>query len=314
MSDQGPRVDDGDDARALLREELVAQQSKWTSLEDFGGLAVTDALRALVARDDVRAWIADATEHPARDGTWSGDPAHYLAVRALRFVQTRHQFVDLRAATPRIVSAHRVLLRSIAAGAPLDPAFVTLGNELRATLRELLPSAALEVVCAEHAPALQLKVLGLDPETMLEPILDLGCGEEARLVHLLREAGKIATGVDRIATPGPFVQEADWFEVELAPSTYGTIISHLGFTHHFLHHELRQSEEAFRYARRYMEIVRALIPGGTFAYAPGVPFVEDHLAKARFEITKRPIEAPRPEDERIAKAIPLYACHVRRRG
>src|SRR5690606_18404843 len=40
-------------------------------------------------------------------------------------------------------------------------------------------------VCGQYSPDVQLAVLGIDPQTLSGPILDLGCGEEGRLVQAL---------------------------------------------------------------------------------------------------------------------------------
>jgi SAM-dependent methyltransferase len=151
-----------------------------------------------------------------------------------------------------------------------------------------------EVVCAAHAWELQLALLGLDPDAIAEPILDLGCGEGAPLVTALRARGKDAIGVDRITVPTSHVVETDWFEFPIAPDRYGTVISHLAFSTQFLHHHLRPEGDAERYARKYMEILRGLRDGGVFAYAPGLPFLEGLLPADRFRVETRPIETPIP--------------------
>jgi SAM-dependent methyltransferase len=177
------------------------------------------------------------------------------------------------------------------------------------------PGPALrEVVSAEYAPELQLRVLGLDADALPEPILDLGCGPGAALVRALRARGKDAAGIDWLAAPADGVRRASWLELPLAEGSLGTVISHLGFSLHFLHHHLRPGDEALRYARRYMEILRALRPGGLFAYAPGLPFVEAHLPATQWRVERTPVAIPRPPAPAGAPELPWYASRVVRLG
>ncbi|HEY6878180.1 MAG TPA: hypothetical protein VI299_09175, partial [Polyangiales bacterium] len=64
---------------------------------------------------------------------------------------------------------------------------------------------------------------------------------------------------------------------------YGTIVSHQAFSLHFLHHHHAAGDTAFDYARTFMAILRALVPGGVFAYAPGLPFIESVLTGYRVQ-------------------------------
>ena len=97
----------------------------------------------------------------------------------------------------------------------------------------------------------------------------------------------------------------------LPAGSLGTVLSHLGFSLHFLHHHLRPGDEALRYARRYMEVLRSLRPGGVFAYAPGLPFVEEHLDAGRWRLERTPLPVP---DAAVAPPVPWYSSRVRRLG
>jgi hypothetical protein len=142
-----------------------------------------------------------------------------------------------------------------------------------------------EVVCAEYSPAMQLSVLQLDPATMQGPVLDIGCGQHAYLVRHLQEQGIAATGIDRfIETPEDFLAATDWLEYPLQPGYWGTIISNLSFSNHFLHHHQRSNSEYLRYARRYMEILAALKTGGSYHYAPQLPMIEAYLPSSQYLI------------------------------
>jgi hypothetical protein len=185
----------------------------------------------------------------------------------------------LSAALPGVFSAHQRRLagfvRAVAAAhADAGPEFV-FGEPLS----------------AEHSPGLQLEVLGVEPRDLLEPVLDLGCGPSAGLVRRLRAEGIDARGLDRDVVAEPFLVRGDWLEASLGRSRWGTILSHLGFSMHFLHHHLRPRGSAERYARRYLELLRALRPGGSFRYVPALPFLESLLPSAVYAVSRR--EPPR---------------------
>jgi hypothetical protein len=147
---------------------------------------------------------------------------------------------------------------------------------LAAVFEEVLGPSPAEVPSATYSPDLQLAVLGLS--ALREPILDVGCGKDAALVKFLRARGQKADGID-LRAPAEATR-ASWLGFDYGAARWGTITSHLGFTLHFMHQEMKRSELAFDYARAYMRIVKALAPGGTFAYIPGVPFIESMLPKA----------------------------------
>lgn len=274
------------------------------------------------------AWLEEVLAAP-RGAGWHLDPAGHLAARVLRWLAARNQFLPLDDACEASLAAlHRDALREGAAAlrqagsasalaAALQPVVARYQAGLAALVRGLAaPGAGLalrEVVAAEYDPELQLRVLGLDPAALAEPILDLGCGAEARLVRWLRARGLDAEGIDRAAEPGEGILRAGWLEVPLRPRTLGTVVSHLGFSLHFLHHHLRAGDEAARHARRYMEILGALRPGGVFAYAPGLPFVEEHLPPSAWRVERTAVPAPRPRAAG-AGALPWYACRVTRLG
>ncbi len=174
-----------------------------------------------------------------------------------------------------------------------------------------------EAVCGGYSPALQLDILGIDPGALAEPVLDLGCGERGALVRHLRSFGKRAFGVDRLAATGDFIARADWFDFPLGRLCWGTVISHMGFSNHFLHHHLRANGSPERYARRYMEILDALVPGGSFVYTPGAPFIEEILPRGRWTVVRRslPEVSGSAADVSLARLLGesvFYSCRVTR--
>lgn len=144
-----------------------------------------------------------------------------------------------------------------------------------------------QVVCGEYSPQFQMNLLGLDDKTLVEPVLDIGCGKTGTLVKHLRTLGFKAIGVDRLVESDPSLKSADWFDLDLIPETWGTIISHIAFSNHFLFHHRYKKGKPDTYARLYMRILQSLKSGGKFIYSPGLPFIEQYLPVDRFIVTSR---------------------------
>ncbi len=170
----------------------------------------------------------------------------------------------------------------------------------------------------EYSPRTQLEVLHISACDLPAPVLDLGCGREGRLVRWLRDHGKAAVGIDLGAEAGPGLVAGNWFEADLGVETWGSIVSHMAFSSYFMHSHLRHTGEARRCAARYMAILAALVPGGAFYYAPGLPFMEHVLTPNRFEVSRQPLEAlqgrwlDRVLADLFGKTV-LYAARVVRR-
>ena len=141
---------------------------------------------------------------------------------------------------------------------------------------------------------------GREAVSIEPPVLDVGCGRRAGLVRTLRRLGIEAEGVDRYAPPGAGLTRADWLQFDYGVSRWGTIISYMAFTSHFIHHHRREHPRWIAYAEAYTAILESLISGGVFAYAPSVPFVEVHLDPARFAIRS------------VAVSAGLHASQIRR--
>ncbi len=138
--------------------------------------------------------------------------------------------------------------------------------------------------CSEYSAALQLELLQLDIEDLIEPVLDIGCGKQGMLVNYLREAGIEAYGIDRFAAGLQYAESLDWLEYPYGVMCWGTITSNLGFSNHFKHHHLRNDGKYIDYARKYIEILRSLKVGGSFHYAPGIPFIEQYLNPLEYRV------------------------------
>lgn len=181
---------------------------------------------------------------------------------------------ELAAGVRREVKA---MFEAIAGGEARAPAMERCASALREIFRRSLGDSPREVTSATYSPELQLAVLGLVEGALREPILDVGCGAEGALVRFLRTSGKDARGFDKDAPRETGFVRGDWLGFDYGTRAWGTIVSHLGFSLHFMHQEMKSSDSAFEYARAYMRIVRSLAPGGTFAYVPGLPFIEAML-------------------------------------
>ncbi len=134
-----------------------------------------------------------------------------------------------------------------------------------------------EIKCAEYSPDFQMNLLNVSIETIKQSVLDLGCGSKASLVHFLRKKGIEAFGVDRNVDTMDYLFKVGWLECPFKSNTWGTVISHMAFSNHFVHHHLKSGGRIESYAIKYMEILNSLIEGGSFFYAPSVPFIEELL-------------------------------------
>lgn len=145
------------------------------------------------------------------------------------------------------------------------------------------------VACSEYSADLQMKILRIDIAQMQQPVLDIGCGEQGNLVLFLRQKGIEAYGFDRFAFDNSYLSHSDWFEYNFGKDKWGTITSNLGFSNHFHHHHVRDDGNYIAYAKKYMGILHALKVGGSFHYAPDLPFVEQYLDKDKYQLAKHRI-------------------------
>ncbi len=146
------------------------------------------------------------------------------------------------------------------------------------------------VACAEYEAHLQADILHLDLQNVMTPVLDIGCGPEARLVDHLKKQGIDSYGIDRHPFTVPELTTADWLEYDYGVKKWGTIVSHLGFSNHFNHHHLRADGNFIAYAQTYMKILHSLNVGGSFHYAPDLPFIEKYLDSGQFHTEKYGID------------------------
>lgn len=247
-------------------------------------------------RDQFGPWALQLSEQP--------DSAYrFLSSRLVHWAFEQNQFFELDERESRKLSrAHRILLADLGRalhGAETIEAFARSANRALLHFIERLGvvfrrvgNANTEIgKGAEYSAELQLSILGLSEQKLLEPIVDLGSGKRATLVTYWRAKGCDAIGIDRLAS-APFVLNKDWFDVRFEPGTFGTLVSHLAFSLQFLHHHWHPGERAYAYAKKYMELLQSLKPGGLFVYAPGLPFIESMLDETTYRVEKRSLPEP----------------------
>lgn len=146
------------------------------------------------------------------------------------------------------------------------------------------------VACSEYSPNLQTNILKMNVTQLLEPVLDIGCGRQGNLVNYLCGKGIDCIGIDRFSFDNPRLMNCGWLEYHFEREKWGTIISHLAFSNHFMHHNLREDGNYIEYAKTYMNILHSLKIGGSFHYAPDLPFIEQYLDINKFNVEKNEIE------------------------
>jgi len=185
-------------------------------------------------------------------------------------------------------------------------------NDLRATLREvhypalvswlksLYPPEFLKSLCfapsisgvvyEAYSARLQVALFQLNLSHIKPPVLDLGCGRRPHLVNYLHSSGIEVYGLDRhLETRAPYLEQADWFEYVFEAGQWGTIISNMAFTNH-LNYAYRHDTSQFQaYLLKAKEIFASLTAGGSFYYAPGLPFIEERLQPAHFRVERKSV-------------------------
>ncbi len=231
-----------------------------------------------------------------------------MAERTLRAIGSYNQFAEisprergrLRALYGELAASMRCLTNGSGNAGGLESRLSEALRRHFSALRSFMGSvrdadllrAGGPVPCAEYGPAFQLERLGVSPEVLGEPVLDLGCGRSGLLVRFLRGLGIEAFGADRFAGPSRFLIKTDWLTASFGDGRWGTVLAHMSFSNHFTHHHLRRDGRFEEYARAYVRLLLSLKPGGALIYAPGMPFIECSLPRDRFEVTRSGFAAP----------------------
>ena len=165
-------------------------------------------------------------------------------------------------------------------------------------------TVGMQVVCAEYSADVQCRTLNLDSSKIISPLLDIGCGHKHSLVNHLRELGVDAFGIDRKAEPNDFIQRIGWLDFDYGENRWGSVVSHLAFSNHFRHQHYRKKSNHARYATVYMRILHSLQPGGSFYYAPDLPFIEVFLDPNAYQVVRRNIPGTPFHSVSVTRLLP----------
>ena len=144
-------------------------------------------------------------------------------------------------------------------------------------------------ICSEYSFELQLKVLDLDIDNIFEPLLDIGCGENGNLVENLVYRGFQARGIDRMVNNRYNCTNKNWFEFDYGEEKYGTIVSNLSFSSHFLYNYKNNTCLIEDYKNTYNKILKSIKIGGEWHYSPSLPFMEKYLSDKKYQVYNRKV-------------------------
>lgn len=251
------------------RREISAIYSNETQLQDFIDFCIRSTKQYTYKRNQ---FINYSSEY---DNLLQAEYRDFF-VRIKELLETADAPDTIAEQFGKILSDHHKRLRLI-----LASYCISYGGE------SLAENALLQSVpCEEYSAPLQLQILNVDISQLIEPILDIGCGLDGKLVRYLRQYGLQAFGMDRLAPSEPEFIQTDWFDFNPG-QTWGTIIAHQSISTHFIYNYLHNSDMAKRYADLFMTLLSALEVHGSLYYAPGVPFFEDELAElGQYEISR----------------------------
>jgi len=112
-------------------------------------------------------------------------------------------------------------------------------------------------ICAEYSAEFQISLLNLDIKNLKEPILDIGCGDNGYLVKYLKSHDLEACGIDRLQNNNDIFTGCNWLEFDYGNRKWGTIISNLSFSSHFISHYFEENEINKKYAKTFLLILNS---------------------------------------------------------
>jgi hypothetical protein len=164
-------------------------------------------------------------------------------------------------------------------------------SEHRKRLRNVFDRPVIEKPCEYYDARVQISILGIDVSKLLEPIIDVGCGKNAYMVEYFKELGFDVIGIDRYCeVESASIKCISWDDYNFKRNYWGTIISHMAFSNHFIYHYLKNDSLDYRYAIKYKEMLDSLKGNGSFYYAPSVPFIEKYLEEREYKVEYMEIE------------------------
>lgn len=141
-------------------------------------------------------------------------------------------------------------------------------------------------VCSEYSADLQKRILGYRLPNLAEPILDIGCGENAFFVKECIKYGKNVVGIDQYISKehSTNILCRNWLEFDYQSNYWGTIISHMAFSNHVTYHMTHKTTLFEKYEETYFKILTGLKTDGIFYYSPSLPKIEMKIDKSQYSI------------------------------
>ena len=147
-----------------------------------------------------------------------------------------------------------------------------------------------KIIYTEYSAKTQIDILKIKIDSLHEPVLDIGCGKSFNLVKYLRSLKVNAYGIDRMIEENEYIFNCDFLSYDYGSDKWGTIISNLAFSSHFINHYFIGDNQDIEYAKTYMKILQSLQKKGSFIYAPSLPFIEDLLPSNQYLIDRMRID------------------------
>lgn len=147
--------------------------------------------------------------------------------------------------------------------------------------------------------------LGIDLDKMahLEKVLDVGCGQEANLVHFLRTYGAEAEGIDGLAVPNDYLIKG-WVlkqgDIPRPAQHYNLVVVH---SNPCLYDPRKDSSErdperfSWQATRILMEMMRVTKKGGEVRVFPSIKFLDEKCERLGLRIEQE--ESPIPFQHEI---------------
>jgi hypothetical protein len=157
--------------------------------------------------------------------------------------------------------------------------------EHRKRLQCVFNSPVSKKPCSYYDAKIQIDILEIDIQKLVEPIIDVGCGKNANMVMYLDDKGYSVFGIDRYCEiKSDKIESVSWDDFVFKKNYWGTVISHMAFSNHFIYHYLKNDSVDYQYAIKYKEILDSIRKMGSFYYTPSLPFIEKYLDKQEYKI------------------------------
>lgn len=137
---------------------------------------------------------------------------------------------------------------------------------------------------SNYSPEFQLEIFGIDPKTVMEPVLDVSCGQDPQFVHYLRMQGLNAYGADYDAPEMSYIKKASWANSNFGHNKWGTILSNIDVAQ-TINSAIAENSPALKgLSLAYFNLLGCLKKGGKFIYAPSIPVLENELSDQMFRV------------------------------